>query len=171
MKACRSQRPLSRAVIPLGWCLAVALSLLGSGCATGSRMPAYVTHPPPPSEEVRAGLGVITVVVTEPRATEIAQPMDKGHSAEKGASQGLLMTLESGAATGHVDDFAASLFLSPLAAAGGAIYGAFAGMNEKEYKRITEWSHIQSPELIRGANPQRGDIHYPDFRSFRFYVR
>ena len=72
MKACRSQRQPWRAVMPLGWCLAVALSLLGSGCATGSRMPAYVTHPPPPSEEVRAGLGVITVVVTEPRATEIA---------------------------------------------------------------------------------------------------
>ena len=37
--------------------------------------------------------------------------------------------------------------------------------------RITEWSRIESPALFRGANPQRGDIPYPDFRSFRFYVR
>ena len=54
MKACCPQRPLLKAVLPLAWCLAVALSLLSSGCATGSRTPAYVTHPPPPSEEVRA---------------------------------------------------------------------------------------------------------------------
>ena len=37
--------------------------------------------------------------------------------------------------------------------------------------RVTEWSCIQSPELVRGANPQRGDINYPDFRYFRFYLR
>lgn len=133
--------------MPLASCLAVGLSLLGSGCATGSRMPAYVTHPPPPSEEVRAGLGVLTVVVTEPRATEIAQPMDKGRSAGKGASGGFLMALESGATSGDADAFVGSLILAPLAAAGEAIYGAFAGMNEKEYQPC------------------------PDFRSFRSYVR
>ena len=37
--------------------------------------------------------------------------------------------------------------------------------------RVTEWSHLQSPGLARGGKPQRGDINYPDFRSFRFYVR
>ena len=123
--------------MPLGWCLAVALSLLGSGCATGSRTPAYVTHPPPPSEEVRAGLGVITVVVTEPQATEIAPPMDKGRSAEQGAFQGLLIAPAAGAATGDPYAFVGSLFLSPLTAAGGALYGAFAGMSKEEHKRIT----------------------------------
>ena len=63
--------------------------------------------------------------------------MDKGRSAEKGASRGLLMTVEAGAASGDAYAFVGSLFLAPLAAAGGAIYGAFAGMNENEYKRIT----------------------------------
>jgi hypothetical protein len=37
--------------------------------------------------------------------------------------------------------------------------------------RVTEWSRIESPAPFKGANPQRGDIPYPDFRSFRFYVR
>jgi hypothetical protein len=37
--------------------------------------------------------------------------------------------------------------------------------------RVTEWSRIQSPALFRGANPPPGDINYPDFRSFRFYIR
>jgi hypothetical protein len=137
MKARSSQRQLLRAVMPLAGCLAAALSLLGSGCATGPGAPAYVTHPPPPSEEVRAGLGVITVVVTEPQSTEIAQPMDKGLAAGKGASGGFLMALESGVTSGDANAFVGSLFLAPVAAAGGAIYGAFAGMNENEYKRIT----------------------------------
>jgi len=137
MKARSSQRPLLGAVIPLGGGLAVALSLLGSGCATGPETPAYVTHPLPPPEEVRVQLGAITVVGTDLKATEIAQPMTKGRSAGKGALAGFLIPPVAGGVVGGGYGAAAGLFVSPVTAGAGAIYGAFAGMNKGEYDKIT----------------------------------
>lgn len=37
--------------------------------------------------------------------------------------------------------------------------------------RVTEWSHIQSPEPTPRSNPRRTGINYPDPRFYRFYLR
>lgn len=37
--------------------------------------------------------------------------------------------------------------------------------------RVTEWSHIQSPEPPKGATAQGIGLNYPDYRYFRFYLR
>ena len=90
-----------------------------------------------PPEEVRVQLGAITVVGTELKATEIAWPMTKGRSAGKGALAGFLMPPVAGAFAGGGYGAAAGLFVSPVTAGAGAIYGAFAGMNQGEYDKIT----------------------------------
>lgn len=117
-------------------CLAVALTLLVGGCATVSSPPACVTHPSPPSEEVRAAFGPIIIVGAEARPTEIARPPDKGHAAGDGALAGLVLAPQAGGALGGGYGFAMGLFLSPLTAVGGAIYGASAGMSEGEFEQL-----------------------------------
>jgi hypothetical protein len=109
--------------------------LLGAGCATEPVAPVCVAHPSPPSEEVRARLGVITVVGNQPLAPDIAQPLGKGSAAGKGALEGFGIAVAGGAFGGPYGVIF-GLFLSPVTATGGAIYGGFAGMNKGEYGEI-----------------------------------
>lgn len=130
------QVQLSGARSPLSCCLALALPLLVCGCATVSSPPACVTHPSPASEEVRAAFGPIIIVGAEARSTEIARPPDKGRAAGDGALAGLVLAPKVGGAVGDGYGFVLGLFLSPLTAAGGAIYGACAGMSAGEYEQL-----------------------------------
>jgi len=136
--------------------LAALLPMLHSGCATGPSSPAYVSLPAPPSEEVREQLGVITIVGTELKATEFAQPMGKGHAAGKTALKGFVAAPLAGGAVGGGYGAAAGLFLAPVTGTAGAIYGAFAGMTKDDYQRIRTTLQNVAREANVTARLERG---------------
>ncbi len=108
------------------------------GCAS-PRAPTYVLLPPPPSEEVRAQLGAITVITTnQPATANFTQPMGKGRAAGHGGWVGFWSAPAYGAAVGEGYGAVAGLFLSPVTGTAGAIYGVVAGMSQKEYAQVCD---------------------------------
>lgn len=110
-----------------------------SGCASPrATAPAYVVLPPPPSEEVRAQLGTVSVVLGDsPAATEFTQPMGKGRAAGHGGWVGFWTPPAALARGGDGRGVILGLFLSPVVGTAGAIYGAVAGMSKEEYEQVS----------------------------------
>jgi hypothetical protein len=113
------------------------LLLVITGCATAPKMSPCVTHPDPPSEEVRDCTRLIAVVGTASPATAVARPMNKGKAAGMGAAAGFVVCAGAGFESGDAYGAMLGLFLAPVAAASGAVYGTVAGMNKGEYERIS----------------------------------
>lgn len=109
-----------------------------SGCVSPrSPAPLYVSLPPPPSEEVRAQLDTINVVVGDsPAVAEFTQPMGKGRAAGHGGWVGFWTPPAALASSGDGRGVILGLFLSPVTGTAGAIYGAVAGMSKEEYDRV-----------------------------------
>jgi hypothetical protein len=112
--------------------VATILLVLPLGCA-----PARVRLSP---DEVRAEFGRIGITTSEsPPPTSFGRPMTSaGKAAGAGALGGFGGAILGGARTGNAIGLALGIAVSPLAAAGGAIYGAVAARSPEEVEQATQ---------------------------------
>ncbi len=115
--------------------LSVALLIVPFGCAHRPEVKA-----PPIPQFTEAEFGTIAVVSAcfEPEFKFLHKPMTKGKAAGMGALAGFLGSILGGAMSGNPYSAAAGVALSPVFAAGGAIYGAIEGETTKTIRKTEE---------------------------------
>jgi len=125
----------------LGWLAVSTVALLFAGCAANPAKPTH-SFPPPPTEEVRASLGTITVTSARPQTQAyFATPDSKGKAAATGALEGALYATgvaAQGAAAGPeglVGAAVVEIVLLPLGTVVGGVVGWFQGTAPAEVKQ------------------------------------
>lgn len=100
------------------------MALTQFGCATKSKELLHRQLPPPPSEEVRAHLGTIGLLMTQISTNQpLKSPPSGGAGTAAGAGAGALEGLVAGAQGGPLG----ALFLWPILVPVGAVAGGFSG--------------------------------------------
>ena len=112
--------------------LSVALQIVPFGCVHRPQVKV-----PPLSKFTETELGRVAVVSAcfEPEFKCPHKPLTKGKAAGAGALEGISASISAGAMTNSLGGLALGIALSPVFAAGGAIYGAIEGETTKTIRK------------------------------------